>query len=175
MVGAMIEVEEVTRMTKKIVMVLFSFFVLVGCANNAENHVHEDSEKIIIDREKTKINVVKLNDGDLLSTEYRIINQTKESAGPFYVNYIFHGQLLQDALGLDEFSSYKKMGGEGIKLGPNDIYNGGDNLEILEDKRGLINLKNAENNTIEIQIIDINTNKVLASQEIQNISYINES
>jgi len=174
MITANVE-EGSSKMKKKMIAILFSLFLLISCSNNTGSSASDANGKIIIDEENSSINYVRSSDGDLLSIHYRIINQMNEIVGPFYINYLFQDETLQDVLGLDEFSSYKILGGEGIKLGPGEVYQGGDNLNILKDKGELINLPDTENNVIEIQIVDIDTDKILVSQTVDKISSVNEA
>ncbi|MHA7963821.1 putative periplasmic lipoprotein [Paenibacillus sp. CAU 1782] len=163
-------------MIKKILFVFISMIALVGCSNgNVETNKTAGSD-IVIDEQYSTIHIVGLNDEneDLLSIEYRITNQSKDNLGPVYVNYVVHGQTLSDALGFNEYSSYKIMGGEGIELGAGEVFQGGDNIQVPKDIVGLIQ-QNEDSLVIEIQIVDIGTETVVTSYKISKITSIKEN
>lgn len=162
-------------MLKKIFLVVVALITIVGCGKSATND-KTDSSNIVIDEQTTKIHFVELSNQNenLLSIEYRITNQTKESIGPFYVNYVIHGQTLLDLLGFNEYSSYKELGGEGIKLESGDTYQGGDNLQVSKEKGDFINFQDEDSNAIEIQIVDIESETVLTSHKIHKFSFVSD-
>lgn len=162
-------------MLKRIFLIVVALITIAGCGKSAAND-NTDSSNIVIDEQTTKIHFVELSNQNenLLSIEYQITNQTKENIGPFYVNYVIHGQTLLDLLGFNEYSSYKELGGEGIKLESGDTYQGGDNLQVSKEKNDFINFQDENSNAIEIQIVDIETETVLTSLKIHKFSFVND-
>ena len=159
-------------MINKIGFVLISLLVLIGCSNDSN-----DKEQIIIDA--TSVNFVALNDEhfneDLLSIEYRIINQTKENAGPFYVNIVIHDEKLQDYLGLEQYSSYEKMGYEGLEIEAGDVFQSGESLQTSKGIGELYKGLNPEHQLVELQMVNSTTEEVIASQWIHNFEFVDET
>ncbi|HIW33309.1 MAG TPA: hypothetical protein IAA29_11040 [Candidatus Paenibacillus intestinavium] len=158
-------------MLRKIGIVLFMTIALVGCSKE-----NDDNSNSMIVKENTIVTLVEHNEGTLISFEYHLKNSSNEFIGPFFINYVFYGDMIQQYLDRDEYSSYKIMGGPGIQLKPSETYQGGDNIEIIdviaEPKQLQDEITN--NNTIEIQIIDINTEEIVESQWINNFRYVNQ-
>lgn len=159
-------------MLNKIIIVLISLLVLIGCSKD-----RNDRERILFG--DASVNFVSLNDEyfdeDLLSIEYRIINQTKESTGPFHVNVVIHDKILQDYLGLEQYTSYEKMGHDGMEIGAGDVFQSGENLHATKGIGELYRSLNPEHQLIELQMVNPKTEEVIASKWIHNFLYVDET
>jgi len=159
-------------MIKKIIVVITTLLILglVGCSN-------ENNDSITIDQKYTKVTIVELDAKDLLSFEYRIINHSKENVGPFYIKYIFHHKILHEYFGVKEYPSYNSTEPTEVTLIPNETFQGGNNIETLEEHVDISSLQDAITNTqaIEIQLIDIETENIIASQWINKFKHVDET
>lgn len=157
-------------MFKKYLLLFFSILMLSSCTK-----IDEQSKLIIED--SSSVTIVQKSDGYLMSFEYQINNQTRDNIGPIHINYVFHDDLIQEYLTLNSYSSHKTIGLKGITLKAGETYKGGDNVEVIEK---VIDLKKIEsivtdNNAVEMQLIDINTNEIVASKWIRNFQYVDET
>lgn len=160
-------------MLKKLVLLLISILLLSSCSK----HYNTLEKELEIDETYTAVQLVKSDIATLLSIQYRIINHTEENTDPFYINLVFHNNILEDYFGIKEYSSYKKIGGKEIILTKGATYQGGDNLDAIVDQIDELKLMDAvaNHNSIEIQIIDQKTEGVIRSQWIHKIAHVDAS
>jgi len=147
----------------KILMIVGCLLLLVGCTKTKQQQVLDDIQLDI------NVYLVPVEEQQLLSTLFRVTNRLNEEIGPLYVNYIFNGELLQQLLQTTYFSSHKELGEEGITVDARGVYQGGDNISFSASAAQLNELRADKDWSIEIQVIDIKTEQVLATKVIKHL------
>ncbi|MBU5444573.1 hypothetical protein [Paenibacillus sp. MSJ-34] len=152
---------------------MLSFVILIGCSN--QRNVDHYSDSIIMDKENSRIILVQAKQMRkyLLTIEYAFTNYSNNTVGPLYFEFIFHDKLLVDYLGKENYSPDKRLNTPNT-LHPNETFKSSVTLELSinneEAFKVIQELLEENKNTVEIRLIRVDDERVLASDSIMQFS-----
>ncbi|CAM3400719.1 hypothetical protein [Marinicrinis lubricantis] len=158
---------------------LMILLLLVSCSQekNTDNKLHES---YVFDKEKTYIALYEDANTSVFTIQYQLTNVSKEDLLSSYILFNFHDDILEVLLlNHESYSPYKRLGGAEniVSLKSGETTQGSVSLEVKVDVGiELDELKETieDSDSVQIQLLDTESDNVLASLWIHRFQAISE-
>lgn len=149
-----------------------------GCADRASDEETSAHPSLYVDPDYTYLACYDDGEFRLLTTFFRIRNESDEELGPFYVKYIFHDDTLVGSMAekRKEIAPDRESGSRLVQLPPGEVYQSGHSFTLVGDPDLAEVLRNrvGPERILEIQFIEQRTDRALVSYWIDKLDFVGE-